>query len=192
MNSKVIGTKLCSGLLVCLLVLTLSAMPSMAAFGDESSTFENPVLNVQSEVENDDASDDDISNSVSFEVPTTPDYEDWQLLLLLTSNTTWGSQIREKGSSSSVYANITTMGTFAKLYVDAWVQQENVSTNATYNGEANLYSIGKYEIWNYVHEWKWPKCQITAWRSTGTAMYIEGLWSPDYTYEPGVTVLNGD
>lgn len=110
--------------------------------------------------------------------------------LRLDIQTTYGTSIERKDNNSSVYVNVTARPNICMLYTDGlWDQSGNGRRNCTNHGGATLQSYGKFEIYNQVNELGYPFVQVTALR-TGQAFAVHGEWSPDYTYEPGVGVLN--
>lgn len=180
-NRLVLGS-----LFVLALALSLSMFCVPQAFADEpeskgsSSTDDEGIIYVEGPLPEAWLSDDIMPL----------DYTDETLDLRLDQDTTWGSQIRWKDTYSSVYARITSMGNFAKLYIDGWEADYSYHKNCTVGGVANLDARGKYEIRNLVRESQLERAQITAWRSSGQATRIGGVWSPDYQYESGVHILN--
>lgn len=175
-------------MLITLLSTVLISASSGVAFADEAGYGEHPVgVVVHEEGPLPEAWD---IQALDMSDGPAPDYTDQDLILLLNKNTTWGSQIRPKGTRKSVYARIDTMGTFARLYTEGWNRDCSNHANCTWGGVANLYREGKYEIYNSIGEGFWWNAQITAWRDTGSASAITGAWSPDYMTEAGVSVLN--
>lgn len=182
-SCKLEKLKLCKVTVALALPVMLAAAFSGQAYADEKVFVEQPVGVIVHE-------NGPLPREWEITGGADPDYSDWDLLLYLDQNTTWGSQIRGKGTKSSVYAKINTMGTFARLYTEGWNKDCTSHANCTWGGEANLYRTGKYEIYNNIKENWWWNAQITSWRDYGSGTPITGAWSPDYMEEAGVSVLN--
>ncbi len=84
------------------------------------------------------------------------------------------------------------MGSFAYLYADGCKNGNGQWVNYTLGGQAPLYSCGQYQVRNLIRERigvdSWAR--LTAWRESGTATAITGVWSPDYLDNGTGTPLN--
>lgn len=115
---------------------------------------------------------------------------DRTLDLRLDKDTRYGTTIERKDGNSSVFVNVTARPNICMLYTDGFTDGYGSNRrNCTNHGGATLQSYGKFEIYNQVNEWGYTHVQVTALR-TGNAYAVKGKWSPDYSYEAGVGVLN--
>lgn len=171
------------GLALCAVAVAaaLLLLPHSSAYADPAGGIDASDPNVRI----------DLQNEVSAQAgPTFRDTSDTYLGLYLDRDTTFGSQIRRKDGPSSVYVNIWQRPNVCMLYTDGMYDTfAHGRTNCTRGGGAYLHAYGKFEIYNYVNEWGFPDVQVTALR-TGQDIAVIGQWSPDYSWEPGVSALN--